>query len=91
MLAALVVLLFYGAMLLMPLSGYLMSSFGGYTIHLFGIKLPEWIAPNQDLGRFAHSAHAFGGWFFVTCIGLHVMGTLKHFLLDRVNLLKRMW
>ena len=81
----------YLIMILMPLSGYLMSSLGGYPVVFFGYTLPVWLPIKQDLATFFHSTHGFLGILLSVLIGLHLLGTIKHYLIERVNLLKRMW
>ena len=85
-------LLLYVLMILMPLSGYLMSSYFGYPVHLFGIPLPMLVEKNVDLGKFFGEAHKFLGLSFVALLSLHIGGAMKHRFFDKKenDVLKRM-
>lgn len=80
----------YLAMLAMPLSGYLMSVWGGHPVAVFGYMLPELLEKNLELGKAAWNFHGILAWVWVSLISLHVIGYLKHLIVDKENLLKRM-
>jgi cytochrome b561 len=84
--------LLYGAMLLIPLTGWL-----AYTEHVrrslgmrpaswFGLKIP--LLP--DYGINWHVIHNWGGKLALALIALHVVAALKHQFYDRDDTLKRM-
>ena len=85
---------------LMPLSGFLMSSLGGNGVALFGLELVprnpdpmdpgKVIAYNRALAGIAHEAHGIGGTLMISAIALHVLGALKHHLVDKDGTLRRM-
>lgn len=81
----------YGLLLLVPLSGWLMSSAHGYPIQYLGwIRLPDLVAPDTALAhsfKIAHEILANG--MIILLIG-HVGAALKHQWLDRDNLFDRM-
>lgn len=82
--------LLYVLMLWMPLSGYLMSTYGGYHINFFGLgTVPSLVQKNQQLAYVFHTIHVLGGLAISGLIALHVLGFLKHLVMDRVNLLGR--
>ena len=89
-LAKLTYMFMYLAMLAMPLSGYLMSVWGGHPVAVFGYMLPEFFPVNPELGKVAYNMHGILAWVWVGLISLHVLGYLKHLIMDKVNLLKRM-
>lgn len=85
---------------LMPISGFMMSAMGGHGVAFFGLEL---IAPNPDptnpqeviplnaaLAQVGHALHGWGGNLLIGAIVLHVVGALKHQLIDRDGTLKRM-
>lgn len=85
---------------LMPVSGFMMSAMGGHGVALFGIEL---VAPNPDpadpqkvlplnamLAGTAHTLHGWGGYLLIGAVVLHVVGALKHHLVDRDGTLRRM-
>ncbi len=85
--------------LLMPLSGALMSVMGGHGIAVFGLELipanfdavaQKTVPLNAPLAKFAHSAHGVIGNIAIACILLHVVGSLKHHLVDKDGTLRRM-
>ncbi len=88
------------ATVLMPLSGFLMSSFGGTGVAVFGFDIvprnpnPENpampLAHNAGLASFFHSMHTWVAWILVVTLLLHVSGALKHHLLNRDGTLRRM-
>ena len=81
----------YLCMVAMPIFGYLMSNFAGYQVKIFGTDVPMLFNPNPVLGMFFNQAHRFTGFVLIGLIVLHLMGTLKHYLIDKINLLARMW
>lgn len=81
----------YALMLGLPLSGWLMSSAGGYPISIFGlIDVPALVEKNKEIGGLAHSAHELMGDALQILILLHIAGTLKHVFVDKDLTLYRM-
>lgn len=73
---------------------------GGHGVALFGIEL---IVPNPDpanlqevvplnarLAQFGHVLHQWGGYLLIGAVILHMIGALKHHLMDRDGTLRRM-
>ena len=79
-------------MVLMPLSGYLMSNYFGYPVHLFGLPLPMLVEKNIELGKFFAEVHKFIGFAFIAVLILHFAGVIKHRFFDKAenDVLKRM-
>lgn len=85
---------------LMPISGIMMSGFGGHGIHIFGIELlamnpdptnpHEVIAINAMLADLGDELHGTGGDVLIIAIFLHALGAIKHHLVDKDNTLCRM-
>ena len=84
-----VLTLLYIAMFGMPISGYLMSSYGGHQVMWFSIPLPNLVEKNQQLGNLFWQVHSICAFLFVALISLHIIGYLKHLLWDKINLLPR--
>ncbi len=80
----------YSLMLAVPFCGIAMSLFGGYQLSFFGIPL-EFIklVKNVDLATLFNLLHVYLAWGFAAIIALHILGALKHLLLDKLNLFKR--
>lgn len=92
-------LLLWGV-LLMPLSGMLMSGMAGYGVEVFGLELiasnpdPDKpgavIAIDSDLATFASAVHSYAGYLLIAVVSLHLLGALKHHFVDRDATLRRM-
>jgi len=80
----------YATMFLIPLSGYLMSSCGGYPISMFGISIPSIVSKNAQLASFYHSSHGALVSIMLLCFALHIIGFIKHLIVDKKNLISRM-
>lgn len=84
----------YILMLLVPLSGYLMSNAGGFPIHFFGLgELPTIIGKSKEIGGIAHEAHEIMGFALLALLLLHIAGAVKHRVKDKggeSDILKRM-
>jgi len=76
--------------LLMPVSGLMMSLFGGRPVSVFGlVTLPAFgeIDLLHDIGG---AMHSIGGKLMIVAVILHIAGTMKHRLIDRDATLARM-
>lgn len=86
---------------LMPLSGFLMSSLGGTGVAVFGFEIvarnpdPEdprrVIAHHQELASFFRGVHGLVAWALVIGILLHIAGSLKHHVVDKDGTLRRIF
>lgn len=91
-LAQLVHLLLYFGMTVMPVSGYIMSSAGGHDISIFGLfNVPLLVPKNEGLGGIAREIHEIAGYALITAVVLHILGGLKHAIIDRDATLGRMF
>jgi len=82
--------LLYLCILLQPLSGYLGSSFGKYGVKFFGMPLPQWGWDDKGLRAFFGEIHEVVAAALVVLIAIHVLGALKHLLVDRDQVFQRM-
>ena len=82
--------LLYLCMILMPLTGYLGSSFGKHAIQLFGFDLPHWGWEDKFLQALLMDIHSAIAFVFFALIVLHIAAALKHHLLDRNDVFRRM-
>ena len=75
----------------MPLTGWLMSSAHNYPVswfHLF--QWPDLVQPDHELSERLEWLHKLLFKVLVGVAALHVLGALKHHVVDRNEVLKRM-
>ena len=81
----------YVLMLIIPISGWLMSSAKGVQTVWFGVlPLPDLIGKDKALGHLLEEVHETLSWTLVTLIAGHVLASLKHHFIDRDDTLRRM-
>lgn len=81
----------YLLMLVLPISGYIMSMAGGHGIKMFGIEIPNIFSKeDKELGGMAHEVHEVGGIIIAIVVSIHILAVIKHKVFDKENLLKRM-
>lgn len=84
-------LIFYGFMIAMPLTGWLMSSAAGLTVSFFGLfLLPNLVGPNPALMHNLALVHEWLGYSLIALIALHSAAALKHHFIDKDDILRRM-
>jgi cytochrome b561 len=83
--------LLYVCMIVMPLSGYLGSSFTKYPILYFGMRLPHWGWDAPALKELCSQVHFITVVIFIALIALHIAAAVKHWLFDRDGIAQRMW
>jgi len=92
MLAETVHWLLYGALVLVPLTGWIhhAASEGFAPIWWpFGQTLP-FVPRDTELSALFAGLHIVTKWVLIGAIGLHIAGALKHHLIDRDSTLRRM-
>lgn len=81
----------YLLILAIPLSGWLFNSLAGFPLQYFKqFNLPALAAKNEDAAALAVQVHEYLFWLLVLVLIAHVGGALKHHLIDRDNVLRRM-
>jgi cytochrome b561 len=81
----------YLLLFLMPISGYLMNSATGTPMKYFGLfRLPNVIARSADASAFWKAVHGYLAFALCALIALHVLAALKHYFVDRDQILQRM-
>jgi cytochrome b561 len=82
-------LAFYGLLLLLPLSGWLMTSAEGDAVTWLGLQVP--VLPVSEASEDAlEEAHEILGNVVLALASLHVLAGLKHHFFDRDDVLRRM-
>jgi len=91
-LARIVHFTFYVLLIALPLAGWIANSLGGRVIDYFGLftvpALP--VGSNKELGGEIFDLHATTGKFLLLLVGLHILGVVKHMVIDRDGELFRM-
>ncbi len=82
--------LIYLVMILMPVSGYLMSCYAGYGVKFFGMALPVLVGKDEGLGQFFFDMHERLAYLILILVSLHTLGALKHHFIDKNDILRRM-
>lgn len=82
----------YALMVAQPLSGWIMASASslpiGEVYGLFGI--PDLMATSESVEDTANSLHSAFAWAIIALLVLHIAGALKHHIIQRDNVLRRM-
>ncbi|MBI2801978.1 MAG: cytochrome b [Gammaproteobacteria bacterium] len=81
---------FYLLLVLQPITGYLSSSFSGYSTNFFGLPLPEWGTHDPPLNEFFTEIHVLCSITLLLLIGTHVAGAISHVVVPGDRLLRRM-
>ena len=81
----------YLVMLLVPVLGIAMSQSYGYGVKWFGLLLPTFFTKDSNFAGLMGDWHAWLAYTMLTMVLLHVLAVLKHWRIDGVNLLRRMW
>lgn len=84
--------LFYVFLIAIPLAGWASSSAGGRTIMMYGaFPWPDLPLPrDRGLAKDIIEAHEMLVKGLYVLIGLHVLGALKHYVVDKDGVLNRM-
>ena len=69
----------YGLMILMPVTGYVYSGAGGYSLPWFGLfTWPRLVPLDKPLAHLGFTLHEWLGWTLVALLVLHVAAVLWH-------------
>jgi len=86
---------FYGWMIALPLTGWIVVSSSPYGLPTIVFGWFEWphipnIAANKNIEEFAEETHALLAYSFIVLILVHIIAVIKHALFENENLLPRM-
>ncbi len=83
---------FYAFMLILPLSGWIMSSAGKYPLSWFFLfDVPKFaVAKGDAIVGLSRSTHGLLPWLWVALIILHVGAALRHHFMLKDDVLRRM-
>lgn len=83
--------LLYLAIFVMPITGILMSQFGGRPVPFFNwFTLPNPFSKNEALGNFCYNTHVISSYIIIGIVVLHVLAAFFHHFVRKDNVLKRM-
>lgn len=81
----------YLLMLIIPLSGWLMSSAKGFQTVWFGVlPLPDLIGKDKELGDTLKEVHEMLNYLMIFIVVAHAGAAVKHHVIDHDDILKRM-
>ena len=81
----------YALTLAIPVSGWLMSSASGFQVVYLGvIPIPDLLAKSKGAAQQLKQLHEALNWLMVLVVAMHIAAALKHHLMDRDDVLRRM-
>jgi cytochrome b561 len=81
----------YGLMIVIPVSGWLLSSAKGVPTVWFGVlPLPDLLEKDKELGHLLHEVHEALNFVLLFLLAGHAGAALKHHWIDKDDILKRM-
>ena len=84
--------LFYGLLLLLPLTGWIMSSGSQRPLAWFGVPVPKFdVVRESPLWETAHEGHELLGYLMLALAVLHIAAALRHHFILKDGVLRRMW
>lgn len=83
--------LLYLLMLVMPLSGIMMSRYGGYEINVFNLFIiPPFAEKKPELGKLFYEIHEISAFILSGLICVHILAGLYHHFIRKDYVLSRM-
>ncbi|MET0052915.1 MAG: cytochrome b [Candidatus Thiodiazotropha sp.] len=82
--------LFYLALLVLPISGYVDSSAGGYHLAWFGVGIPLLIPENKILLEISEVIHSSLAYLLIGLLAMHLAAVAKHHFILKDDTLRRM-
>ena len=83
--------LLYVCMLVMPVTGIIGAVYSRAGLAFFGLALSGFATPTRAISKLMFTIHSFTVWILVGLVALHVLGGLKHLLVDKDRVFHRMW
>ena len=81
----------YCLMVIIPISGWLLSSAKGVPTIWFGVlPLPDLLEKDKELGHLLHEVHESLNYLMLLLLAGHIAAAFKHHWIDRDDILKRM-
>ncbi|MYM98537.1 cytochrome b [Duganella vulcania] len=83
--------LLYACMFAMPVIGFLGAAHTKRGVALFGAAFPAWFTPDHDVAEQFFDVHSGLAVIMTALIVLHVLAGLKHLLVDKDQVFRRIW
>ena len=84
-------MLLYLLVIAMPLSGWIMATAAEHPPDLFGFKfILPFIPASKPLAKSANQIHKTMAWTLIAVLSLHIGAALKHYFVNKDNVLQRM-
>jgi cytochrome b561 len=81
----------YGLIILIPLSGWFMSSATAYSVSWFNlVQIPDFISPDKSMAELYGAIHESLASLLVVIAIAHILAALKHHFIDKDEVLSRM-
>ena len=80
----------YFCMILMPISGLVGSLFSKYDLLFFGIKIPKFFEHDPLIKEVTTNIHQWTAYIFLAIICIHILGAVKHLVIDCDGVFERM-
>ena len=81
---------FYGFMVALPLSGWLITSASGLPVSFFGwFVFPDLVSANDNLRLLFTGVHEWLSYALIATLCLHIGAALKHHFINKDDILKR--
>ncbi|MFZ1991890.1 MAG: cytochrome b [Alphaproteobacteria bacterium] len=81
----------YGLILLMPISGYVITSAANFPVSVFGLfEIPLIVPHDKDLQELGETIHVLSFYVLAMLLALHIAAALRHHFILKDEILKRM-
>ncbi len=80
----------YICLFVMPISGFAATQFTKWGLKFFGLfKIPPLAFESKEIYSILQNIHQIAGWVLIVTILIHILGALKHGLIDKDTVLQR--
>lgn len=81
----------YALIFAVPFAGVVMSNSYGYGINYFGFEIAPFFPENKPLAEIVGEIHETLAYAMLGLVAVHAAAVLKHYLVDKTNLLNRIF
>ncbi|HXZ67793.1 MAG TPA: cytochrome b [Alphaproteobacteria bacterium] len=81
----------YGLLLLMPVSGYVITSAANFPVSVFGLfQIPLIVPHDKGLQELGETVHVLSFYLLAVLLSLHIAAAVRHHFILKDDILKRM-